>query len=101
MQDLHCKHGNTFSQTNIIKDSNFFTVYNEDGETQHDIPVFGRLSIGNCKCIQQYDAHSLMLYHVGSGQMVDYVTLNKYIFSMCNSGTTVKSFHKTIHDNCM
>ena len=32
--------------------------------------------------------------------MVCYLTMNKYILSMVNSGTSVYAFHKTISDNC-
>ena len=33
--------------------------------------------------------------------MVEYSLLNKYILSMANSGTTVKSFHRTIEESCL
>ena len=33
--------------------------------------------------------------------MIEYSLLNKYILSMANSGTTVKSFHRTIEESCL
>ena len=74
-------------------------VYHERGETYYETKVYYRDSNGPCKCRQMYDGHEYLLFHMGAGKMVDYITLQSFLISMVNSGTTAFAFHKTIKDN--
>ena len=75
-------------------------VYHERGETIYNCRVFYRVTVGGCKCKHEYDGHAYLLYHMGGGKMWDYLTLQNYLLSMVNGGTTAYAYHKTISDNC-
>ena len=75
-------------------------IYHERGETVHNTRVYYRVTDGGCKCRDEYDGHEYLLFHMGGGKMVDYISLQSYLLSMVNGGTTAYAYHKTISDNC-
>ena len=51
-------------------------------------------------CRQHYDGHELMIFNVGNGEFIEYILFNKYLLNMVNNGKPLKSFHKTLSDEC-
>ena len=96
------KHQNKYRKDDHLAKiwSRYIVVYHERGETMYEVDVFCRETEGNCNCKQQFDGHEFLVLHVGGGKCVDYVTLQSYLLSMVNGGTTAYAFHKTIADNC-
>ena len=98
-----CKlHKNKFKEDDdFLKLSAEYTiVYHERGETVYDTKVYYRETEGTCNCRDNYDGHEFLLFHMGSGKMVDYIALTSYVILMCNGGVTAYAYHKTILDNC-
>ena len=73
---------------------------NEDTrETIFDTKVYYRETFGSCKCRQNYDGHEYLVYHMGSGQMLCYFTLQNYLHSWVLSGNSAYAAFKTIQSN--
>ena len=97
-----CKHDNKFMEDdNLLKlCARYTVVHHERGETVYNSQVYYRDTDGSCNCRHNYDGHEFLLFHMGNGQMVDYITLSSYVISMCNGGITAYAYHKSIMDNC-
>ena len=95
-------HGNAFKENDdhMKVCAKEVIVYHERGETVYDCTVYYRDTDARCKCRQNYDGHEYLIFHMGGGKMVDYITLQSYLISMVNSGSTAYSYHKTIKDLC-
>ena len=80
--DLKCKeHQNGYNpdDSKLIEQSANMVVYLENSDVLHETKTFSRPTIGRCKCRQQPSGHSQLLWHIGSGKMVDYLMLHKFI----------------------
>ena len=87
------KHGNTFDPDNdkLLLLSNNITIYTESCDKILPITVFGRPTIGGCKCISQADTHDLLLWNMGSGNLVDYLFLHNQVHKTVTSGSAMNA----------
>ena len=79
---LKCKeHGNVYNPDNqkLIEQSANMVVYMENSDVLHNTKTFSRPTIGRCRCRQQPSGHPQLLWHLGSGKMVDYLMLHKFM----------------------
>ena len=66
--DDKCSHGNAFSEDELVllnPDENI-TIYYETSETIMHRRVYGRKTIGTCKCLKQFDGHPYLLWNLGT-----------------------------------
>ena len=93
-----CKHGNHFSNHRKHLTSEVISVFHDQGEIFIPCRVYSlRLP---CKCQKQMDLHPYLLYHLGSGKTVDYVTLQKFCLYLSQGGTTTQAYYNSIKNNC-
>ena len=97
-----CEHGYEYhsNDESMLMDSPDIIVHTDEGSHIYPVEVFKRRSTGPCKCCQQVDGHKYLLFYVGSGSFVCYLTLNKWLLSHMRSGVTARSYLNTISDNC-
>ena len=97
-----CEHGYEYQSNDesMLMDSPDIIVHTDEGSHIYPVEVFKRRSTGPCKCCQQVDGHKYLLFYVGSGSFVCYLTLNKWLLSHMRSGVTARSYLNTISDNC-
>ena len=83
------KHKSTFDPNDdkMVQNSKNIIIYTETSERIYNIVTFARKTIGGCKCRQQADTHSLLLWHVGKGKMIDYMFLSCALHNMRANGT--------------
>ena len=80
--DLKCKeHQNGYNPDNgkLIEQSANMIVYLENSDVLYETKTFARPTIGRCRCRQQPSGHSKLLWNLGSGKMVDYLMLHKFM----------------------
>ena len=84
-------HGHPFisDDSGLALVSKSVKIYSETGATEHECNLYVRKS-QSCKCIQQVDGHPWLLFHIGWGKMVCYLTLDAYVIDMVRSGSTVR-----------
>ena len=87
-------HGHRFisDESGLVLVSKTVKIFTETGVIEKDSNVYVRKSY-SCKCLQQVDGHPWLLFHVGWGRMVCYLTLDAYVIDMVRSGSTVRAFH--------
>ena len=66
-------------------------IHTETSDRIFDIPTYGRPTQGDCKCYQQADTHNLLLWNLGSGQLIDYLFLHNHFHKMVSSGTAMNA----------
>lgn len=92
ISNLTCdKHGNEFDpdDNNLLEQSENIVVYTENCDVIHNIKTMARPTIGDCRCRQQPSGHSLLLWHVGNGKMIDYMVPYKYMHKWRSSGISM------------
>lgn len=96
-----CKHGNVFDRDdkNISLHSENIIVYNGIGERLFNVEVFCRKSSAECQCIQQFDSHKHLLWHLGFGRFVDYTLLHQHLHRMRANGIGTYAEFKSIQDS--
>ena len=85
-----CKHNCTFDpdDNKLIRIYDKIQIFSEYSEKVCDIPVYGRQSIGECKCLLQPNTHTSLLQNIGNGKFVDYF----YLYSAVLKFTRGMSF---------
>ena len=88
-----CCHGNLYSQDDdqLRQMSPNLVIHTETSDRIFDIPTYGRPTQGDCKCYQQADTHNLLLWNLGSGQLIDYLFLHNHFHKMVSSGTAMNA----------
>ena len=79
-EHLKCSHGELFdpNDDNLTKESENISIINEIGEQTFSTQVMCRRTLGNCRCVQQYDGHPQLLW---GG--VRYIYLLYFLSSSC------------------
>ena len=93
---LICKHGVAFNSSDVtlVQTSQNVIIYTNTQDVIMDSVTLARPSAGSCKCLQQYDGHPVLLWHLGSGRMVDYAFLHVSAHQVIN-GSTMHSIYQT------
>ena len=88
-----CPHGNAYlpDDEKLKMMSPNLTVYTENGDKVFAIPTYGRPTDGDCLCFDQEDTHDVLLWNLGSGQLVDYLFLHNHIHRMVKSGIAMNA----------
>ena len=96
-----CKHGNIFDREdeNLGFHSKNIVVYTSIGERVFDVEVLYRRSMADCKCMQQFDSHGHLLWHLGFGRFVDYTLLHQHLHRMRASGIGTYAEFRSIQDS--
>ena len=95
-----CKHNNVFDQDdeNLGRYSRNIVVYKNIGERLFDVDVMFRNTLANCKCVQQFDSHRFLLWHLGFGRFVDYTLLHLHLHRMRADGIGTYAEYTSITD---
>ena len=95
-----CKHNNIFDRDddNLGRHSRNIVVYTNIGERLFAVDVMFRKTIANCKCIQQFDSHKYLLWHLGYGRFVDYTLLHLHLHRMRSDGIGTYAEYKSINE---
>ena len=96
-----CKHNNIFDRDddNLGRHSRNIVVYSHIGERLFAVDVMYRKTMANCKCIQQYDSHKYLLWHLGFGRFVDYTFLHQHLHRMRKYGVGTYAEYKSINES--
>ena len=94
-----CPHGNEWSDSLKLAAPST-VVYHEGGERKYNTKVYYRETSGTCKCQDHVDGHPYLLYNMGRGQFVDYVTLQSFVIKVATNGECAYGFHKSIKTSC-
>ena len=96
-----CSHGNLFSENSdaLILLSDNIIIYGEYTEQTRELKLYGRRTSGNCRCILQPDCDQYLLWHVGQGKMICYLTLNGYLHKFRASGMPMNAFYNARSEN--
>ena len=93
-----CKHGFGFdsSDVTLVQTSQNVIIYTNTQDIIIDSVTLARPTspAGSCQCLQQYDGHPVLLWHLGSGRMVDYAFLHVSAHQVTN-GSTMHSIYQT------
>ena len=70
-----CRHGESYDHddNHLVLIASKMIIYCEEQDKEKEIPVYGRRTVGDCRCVQQADTSDLLLMNMGSGEFVDYV----------------------------
>ena len=95
-----CKHNNIFDpdDNNLVHHSSNITVYTNIGERVFDVQVMVRKTIAGCNCLQQFDGHPHLLWHLGNGRFVDYTWLHLHLHRMRSEGIGTYAEYKSLTD---
>ena len=96
-----CVHGNKFdpADENCIKESENTIIINEIGEQTFETKVMSRKTVGSCRCLQHFDGHPELLWHLGRGKFVNYTLLLNFLHNFVNDGLSMFANYKTIKKN--
>ena len=98
IESLKCKHGNSFdsSDERLVKTSRNVMIYTSESDIKNDAATFGRptVPVGVCKCLHHYDGHSVLLWNLGLGKMIDYQFIHFVIHQSVN-GTPLQSIFRS------
>ena len=94
---LKCKHSNKFDPEKKEIISQNIIIHTEMKEQLFDIEVYGLQTEyvhgkRSCRCVLKPDCNSLLLWHLGGGEMVDYLTLIGYLQHFCHRGMPIDTF---------
>ena len=85
--DLLCPHGNSFDPSEeslvAIPYSNV-KIHSEFNDTTENIKVYGRPTIGNCKCLDEQDTSCYLLWNLGGGRFLRYEFLLSILHKFTN-----------------
>ena len=98
IEGLSCpKHGNTYDpdDNNLLQYSSNIIIYTETSEKVYNIKTYARRTIGECRCRQPPDTHKLLLWHVGKGEMMDYMFLSCFMHNMRSNGTSKNGLYRS------
>ena len=73
--DCDCGFGFDSSDEKLVKTSKNLKIYTQTDDVIKQTITFA----GSCKHLQQVDGHSVLLWNLGRGRMVDYVFLHSTI----------------------
>ena len=95
-----CKHENIFDpdNSNLLRQSPNITVYTNIGERVFNVEVMSRKTLFGCKCLQQFDGHPHLLWHLGFGRFVDYTWLHLHLHRMRAEGIGTYAEYKSLTD---
>ena len=95
-----CKHNEAYSShdEDLVRESENLCLFNELGQRIFSTKVFSRPTVGSCKCLQRYDGHELMIWHLGKGRFVDYTLLLSYLHKWRASGISMYAMFRSIVD---
>ena len=98
---LQCPHGYNYDSNNdnLVKDSENVVIINEIGEQIFETKVMCRRTLGSCRCLQHYDGHPELLWHLGKGRFVNYCLLLNFLHNFVNDGLSIYAQFKSIKDN--
>ena len=90
-----CPHGNLFDQDDekLVLKFETVTIYGDDKEVCHKIPVYARPSEGSCHCADQADLHIYLLYNSGGARLFEYKFLLSVYHRFCNGFPIYSSFN--------
>ena len=99
---ITCSHGHQFDPTeeNLIQISSTVIIFTETSEDIFNNPTYGRPTVSEngssrpCKCIQQADCDKFLLWHLGKGKMVCYLTLNNFMLKF-KSGHPMNAWYES------
>ena len=95
---LVCAHGFSFddSDERLLQTSQHVILYTNTQDIIMDSVTLGRPTTpaGACRCLQMYDGHPFLLWHLGVGRMVDYSFLHVAANQVIN-GSTMHSIFQT------
>ena len=95
---LVCKHGFGFNSSDVtlVQTSQNVIIYTNTQDIIIDSVTLARPTspAGSCQCLQQYDGHPVLLWHLGRGRMVDYAFLHVSAHQVIN-GSTMHSIYQT------
>ena len=96
-----CKHDSLFDieEGNLGIHSKNIVVYTSIGERVFDVEVFYRKSSGDCQCVQQFDSHEHLLWHIGFGRFVDYTVLHQHLHRMRANGIGTYAEYRSLQDS--
>ena len=96
-----CKHGNVYDHDdqNLGSHCEQIVVYSNIGERVFDVEVLFRKTLAGCACIQQYDSHKHLLWHLGFGRFVDYTLLHQHVHRMRTSGMGIYAEYRAISES--
>ena len=96
-----CKHNNIFDHDDakLGSHSKQIVVYSNIGERVFEVEVLYRKTLGGCSCIQQFDSHKYLLWHLGFGRFVDYTLLHQHVHRMRTSGIGIYAEYRTITES--
>ena len=96
-----CKHENLFDpdDSKLGRHSKNIVVYSNIGERIFDVEAMFRKTLGNCRCLQQYDGHPQLLWHIGFGRFVDYSLLHLHLHRMRADGMGTYPEYKSIAES--
>ena len=92
-KDVVCEdHGHEYNPDDekLILMSHNITIYQESYDRILPVLTYGRPAIG-CKCVLQADTHNLLVWNMGSGQLVDYLFLHNHVHKMVSSGSAMNA----------
>lgn len=92
--DQECKHNNLFNfdDDRLILLGENITIFADSNEKRVKCFNYGRPSLGNCKCILQYDTHENLLWNIGGNKFLDYVFLYSALHRVME-GTPINSVY--------
>ena len=95
---LHSKHENIFDpdNSNLLRQSTNITVYTNIGKRVFNVEVMCRKTLFGCKCLQQFDGHPHLLWHLGYGRFVDYTWLHLHLHRMRAEGIGIYAEFKSL-----
>ena len=86
-----CRHGESYDHddNHLVLIASKTIIYCEEQDKEKEIPVYGRRTVGDCRCVQQADTSDLLLMNMGSGEFVDYVFLDRHLMARSDFGRTM------------
>lgn len=95
-----CKHSNKFDPEKKEIISQNVIIHTDKTEQLFDVAVYGLQTEyvhgeRPCNCIYKPDCNYLLLWHLGGGEMVDYLTLFGFIQEFCHGGLPMDTFWKS------
>ena len=93
---LVCQHGCHFNSSNdhLVQTSKNIVIYTQTNDIVLNTATFARPTIGPCKCLQHFDGHPVLLWHLGLGKMVDYPFIHSVIHQGI-TGSPIYSIHQS------
>ena len=88
---MDCDHGNRYNHRKKIKTSSNIIVYTDNQDHIFNTPSYGLKTLECTKCVMQADTTQLLLWNLGGGQFVDFLTLHNAIHKM-RKGMSVQGY---------